>query len=97
MGSIIYGHDAHAIRIDDEVLCYIKTVVLLKLRRNESFTISYDRAGQGRASIWVHPATCLQFSFDQPASAPLDRDRLARLMRDVNATGDLKTRDAVEV
>lgn len=96
MGSIIYGSAAQTIEIDDEALSYVKTVAVLKLRRNESFTISWDRPEHGRMSVWVHPSISLLFEFDKPASTSLDRTRLERLMVEVNATGDLKTRQAVE-
>ncbi|MGG7463291.1 hypothetical protein [Plantibacter sp. YIM 135347] len=97
MGSIIYGSAAQHIVIDDETLCYIKTVAVLKLRRNETFTISCDRPDHGRLSIWVHPSIGLQFEFDGPASTTLDRERLEHMMSEVNSTGDLKAHQGAPV
>lgn len=91
MGSIVYGSDIRTIPVADEALSYIKAIAIMKLRRNESFTITYPRPDRGRASIWVHPAVSLQFVFDDPASSALDRAHLERLMSEVNSTGDLKT------
>ena len=44
MGTMYYGGSAMPIRIDDRALAHLKVVLATKLRRNESFTLS-----------WPHP------------------------------------------
>ncbi|MGK9149343.1 hypothetical protein KXS11_17035 [Plantibacter flavus] len=89
MGSILYGSAQEPITLDDETLAYVKTIAVMKLRRNESFLLSWQPAGSGRASVWLHPAISLQFRFEHPELPQLDRDRLERLMQQTNQTGDL--------
>ncbi|MGG7463300.1 hypothetical protein [Plantibacter sp. YIM 135347] len=92
MGTITYGSANQTITISDEVLAHIKTVAVMKLRRNESFTISWTRAEPaiGRVSIWVHPSIPMQFDFDSTERTDLDRAYLEELMQQANLTGDLR-------
>lgn len=91
MGAIVYPGAAGRIDVNDDALAYIKTITIMKLRRNESFTITYTRLGEGRASIWIHPSISLQFHFDQSVTVELDRSRLENLMQDISTTGELRT------
>src|SRR5687767_10259238 len=67
MGTIFYGGDATPIHIEDRALAHLKVVIATKLRRNESFTLTWrhqdDQPG-GRSTIWLHPSIPLRFVFD---------------------------------
>ncbi|MGZ0712421.1 DUF7882 family protein (plasmid) [Coraliomargarita sp. W4R53] len=63
----------------DRVLAHLKVVVATKLRRNESFTVSWrhpkDRA-PGRSTIWMHASIPLRFMFDAEEAEVLDPEIL---------------------
>ena len=44
MGTMYYGGSAMPIQIEDRALAHLKVVVATKLRRNESFTLSWPHA-----------------------------------------------------
>ncbi len=70
MGTIYYGGSATPIHIEDRVLAHLKVVVATKLRRGESFTVSWqhpDGETRGRSTIWLHPSIPLRFVFDDPS------------------------------
>ncbi|MGV1035249.1 MAG: ATP-dependent DNA ligase [Microbacteriaceae bacterium] len=65
MGKFIY--DGHTrVDLDDRVLAHLQVVIANKLRRNEPFLFSWRddvSTGDGRTSIWVHPACSLVFKY----------------------------------
>lgn len=76
MGTIYYGSAETPIRIDDAALAHLKVVIATKLRRHESFTVSWqhpDGEPGGRSTIWLHPSIPLRFVFDDPEPTTLDR------------------------
>lgn len=93
MGKLIYGAAARELELEDRTLAHVKSIVVLKLRRNESFTVSWQRepeSGGGRVSVWVHPSISLQFEFEDAQRPELNRAWLETLMQDANRTGDLR-------
>lgn len=59
MGSLYYGDAQDAIQIDDRALAHLKVVIATKLRRNESFTLSWrhpEGDAPGRSTLWLHPS-----------------------------------------
>ena len=80
MGSFYYDGKETPITVDDRALAHLKAVMLTKLRRNESFAVSWaNEDGHGRNTIWVNPAVPLRFSFDAPTSPELDPEWLVQL------------------
>ena len=62
MGTIQYGN-GEEIHIEDRALAHLKVVIATKLRRNESFTLSWqhpDGDPAGRSTIWLHPSIPLR-------------------------------------
>lgn len=59
MGTIRYG-DSNEIHIEDRALSHLKVAIATKLRRNESFTLS-----------WKHP----EGTFSRPVAMALDAER----------------------
>lgn len=64
MGKLHYN--GSAITIDDRVLAHLQIVIVNRLRKGESLTLSWLNAlsrGDGRSSVWLHPAIPMQFEF----------------------------------
>lgn len=92
MGHIIYGSGDRLIEVDDRTLAHVKTVVVMKLRRNESFLLTWVREVEGvprRMSLWLHPSIPLQFEFETAERIERNKAWLEELMRTANVTGDL--------
>ena len=70
LGTLSYGAPPHEIQMEERLLAHVKVVIIDKLRRNESFLMSWEPAGDGsgRTSAWMHPSIPLVFTF--PASRP---------------------------
>lgn len=65
MGKFLFEQQLR-VDFDDRVLAHLQIVITTKLRRAESFTFSWrDDAsiGDGRTSIWIHPASVMVFKF----------------------------------
>lgn len=91
MGVLIYG-PGQMLEFDDRLLAHLKIVIISKLRRHESFTLSYihTRDGRsGRETVWLSPAIPLRFRFDTDAPIPVNRDWLAALTATAER-GDLR-------
>lgn len=70
--------------IEDRALAHLKVVISTKLRRGESFTLSWRHPeGQsgGRSTIWLHPSIPLRFVFDDPEPTELSRTSLKKISR----------------
>ena len=88
---IYYGGSTSPIHIEDSALAHLKVVITTKLRRRESFTMSWpDRDGSsGRSSIWLHPAVQLMFVFEDAERPELNPRYLADLASAANSTGGI--------
>lgn len=66
MGQLFYGNSDTRIDVPDRLLAHLKVVVATKLRRNESFMLSWtgEPGATGRSSIWLQPSIPLRFVFD---------------------------------
>jgi hypothetical protein len=65
MGSISY--DGMIVHVDDRTLTHLQIVIVNKLRRGDTFLMSWRdslQAGSGRSSIWLHPYVLIHFKFD---------------------------------
>ena len=92
MGTIYYGGTATPIHVEDRALAHLKVVIATKLRRNESFTVSWrhlDDAPRGRSTIWIHPSIPLRFVFDDPEPAQLSREWIEDLANSANSSGGI--------
>lgn len=89
MGTLHYGATGEAIEMPDRILAHLKVLVSTKLRRNESFSLSWDRLTEGtveRSSIWLHCSIPLQFKMDAEAAKQLDRNYLQQLADQANSS-----------
>ena len=92
MGTIYYGGSATPIHIDDRALAHLKVVVATKLRRGESFTLTWkhpDDQPRGRSTIWLHPSIPLRFVFDDPETIDLSREWLEELAQTANSSSGI--------
>ncbi|KJL40654.1 hypothetical protein J2Y46_001359 [Microbacterium sp. BE35] len=92
MGTIYYGGGAMPIHIEDRALAHLKVVIATKLRRDESFTVSWrhpDDQPRGRSTIWIHPSIPLRFVFDDPEPTELSRAWIEELANSASSTGGI--------
>lgn len=92
MGTIYYGAGETPIHIEDRALAHLKVVIATKLRRDESFTVSWrhpDDQPRGRSTIWVHPSIPLRFVFDDPEPTEISREWIEELASSASSTGGI--------
>ena len=92
MGRLRYDGTSDPITIEDVTLAHLKIIIATKLRRQESFMMTWiprDGGVNRRATVWIHPAIPLQFGFDEEAPPAVDPKRIAELMQHLNASGEL--------
>ncbi|MFG6446256.1 hypothetical protein ACFXP7_13160 [Microbacterium sp. P06] len=92
MGKLFYGSTDQPIEMPDRVLAHVKVVVATKLRRGESFTMSWrhdDDTPRGRSTIWIQPSIPLRFVFASAEPELLDPEHLKRLANDASSTSGL--------
>lgn len=98
MGTIQYGSTGDAIHIEDRALAHLKVVIATKLRRNESFTLSWrhhDGDAEGRSTIWLHPSIPLRFTFEESETPELNMKWIEELMHSASSTGGIQLVDEV--
>ncbi len=92
MGTFYYGGDASAINIEDRALAHLKVVIATKLRRGETFTLSWqhpDDQPRGRSTVWLSPSIPLRFVFEDPEPAVLSREWMEELAQSANSSGGI--------
>lgn len=92
MGFLFYGDATEPITIDDRTLAHLKVVIATKLRRNESFTLSWrhpEGEDSGRSTLWLHPSIPLRFVFAEPVAPTLSQRWLTELSTSANTSGGI--------
>jgi len=92
MGLIFYGNSPDPIEVDDRTLAHLKVVIATKLRRNESFTLSWrhpEGDAPGRSTLWLHPSIPLRFVFDEAETPELSRRWIEELAHSANSSGGI--------
>lgn len=92
MGSLFYGDTPNPIEIDDLALAHLKVVIAAKLRRRESFTISWRHPSGGagdHSTVWLQPSIPLRFVFHESVAPALDRAQIQALARAANTMGGI--------
>lgn len=93
VGTLYYGDSGTPIGIEDRALAHLKVAITTKLRRGESFTLSWrhpEEQPRGRSTLWLHPSIPLRFVFDEPVTPELSRSWIEDLMRSANSTGGIQ-------
>jgi hypothetical protein len=98
MGTLQY--DGVLVEFDDRLLAHLQIVIIGKVRRNESFLMSWrdsSETGNGHSAVWIHPAQNLYFKFSGGRSAAINQEWLSQLTDSANsARGMLITKEPQE-
>lgn len=92
MGRLYYGDSAEPINIEDRALAHLKVVIATKLRRNESFSLSWphpETEASGRSTIWLHPSIPLRFVFDSSDAPELSHRWIEDLANSASSSGGI--------
>lgn len=92
MAHLFYGCETGPAEIPDRILAHVKVVAATKLRRGESFLLTWRHpagAAPGRTSIWMQPSIPLRFVFDDPEPVALDPEYLRDLANEANSSGGI--------
>ncbi|KEP76229.1 von Willebrand factor A [Microbacterium sp. SUBG005] len=91
MGHLFYGTSTEPIRIPDRLLSHLKVVMTTKLRRSESFTLSWTHVDgtPGRSTLWLQPAIPFRFVFDSAEPESLDATTLKNMADMANSSAGL--------
>ena len=90
MGYLTY--DRVVVEFEDRMLAHLQLVIIQKLRRGESFMLSWRDAavvGDGRSSAWLHPAIPLYFKFAGGHAPTINPSWVAQLTRSANSSQGL--------
>lgn len=88
MGKLYYGSQT-VFEFDDRTLLHLRSVIVGKLVRQESFVFSWVDDGM-QHSVWVHPSMHLVFTFDAETDRELNRAWLETLAELANAPAGLR-------
>lgn len=93
MGTLFYGSDRSAIEFDDRALAHLQLAIVTKLRRHESFSLTWrddDPGGQGRNVIWVHESIPLRFVYAGSRMPTVNRAWLDVLLASATTTTGMR-------
>jgi len=82
VGYMYYGADVNPVEMPDRLLAHLKVLTTAKLRRGESFTVTWRHPKgmpEGRTSLWLQPAIPLKFVFGSAEAEKIDREYLESL------------------
>lgn len=74
MGKLIYN--TIEVEFDDRALVHLQIVIGTKLRRGESFFLSWNESsapGSDRSSLWLHPSIPLLFKYCAAKTSHINR------------------------
>ncbi|MCJ1695975.1 ATP-dependent DNA ligase [Rathayibacter caricis DSM 15933] len=84
MGRMIYDSTTEA-DFDDRLLAHLQIVIGTKFGKGESFYFSWrdaGAAGDGRTSLWLHPAIPLRFKYFGGRAPSINPEWVRRLLMD---------------
>jgi hypothetical protein len=90
MGTLQY--DGVLVEFDDRLLTHLQIVIVQKIRRGESFLMSWrdsTETGDGHSAIWIHPSQNLYFKFSGSKTPSINQEWLDRLMLSANGARGL--------
>lgn len=92
MGNLYYGNIDSPIVMPDRILAHLAAVATTKLRRSESFVVSWKGTGgdgEGRTTLWFQPSIPLRFVYDQSAAIALNPATLREMADQATSNGGL--------
>jgi hypothetical protein len=90
MGTLQY--DGVLVEFEDRLLAHLQVVIIQKIRRGESFLMSWRdsvETGGGHSAIWIHPSQNLYFKFAGGRAPSINPDWVAQLMLSANSARGL--------
>lgn len=94
VGTLTY--DGTTIEFEDRVLAHLHVVIVNKLRRRESFSMSWRDAvetGDGRSAIWLDASIPLYFKFSGSRPPVIDREWIELLAESAAGSSGLIVTD----
>jgi len=91
MGRFQYNAQVKT-EIEDRALAHLQIVMGNKLKRGESFFFTWrddPSIGDGRRSVWIHPAADLDFKYHGSRAPQINRAWVEVLARSANSTTGL--------
>ncbi|MCI1019688.1 hypothetical protein HWD99_13740 [Microbacterium sp. C5A9] len=88
MGHLAYGNTSTPIDVDDALMAHLRTVIVTKLRRNESFPLTIEASSGVAETLWIHASIPLRFVMEDDDHA-LDRSLLVAMMNAANSARGL--------
>jgi hypothetical protein len=91
MGRFTYDGQL-TVDFDDRVLGHLQAVIAAKVRRGESFVFTWiddDSTGDGRTSVWIHPAVSMSFKYFGKRGPAISREWVDALMVSANSVAGL--------
>lgn len=91
MGRLEYNSSRPPIEVEDDILAHLKVVIATKLRRQESFMMTWPAGAERRSrlTVWMHPSIPLIIEIDTEKSPTLDPRRIEKMMGNLNSRGEL--------
>ncbi|WP_345800464.1 hypothetical protein AAIB33_13425 [Microbacterium sp. AZCO] len=92
MGYLYYGDSRDGIEVPDLLLAHLKVVITTKLRRRESFTLTWRHdlgESHGRSALWLQEAIPLRFVFTRSTPDELQPSVLQEFTHMANSTAGL--------
>jgi hypothetical protein len=90
VGALQY--DGKKTTFDDRLLAHLHIVIVQKLRRGDSFAVSWLNAlsiGDGRTSIWLDRTIPLRFEFSGSRAPAVNREWLQMLEKSADSSTGL--------
>lgn len=92
MGRLYYD-SAFEVDFEDRLLAHLQVVIGAKLAKSESFYFTWrddQTVGDGRSTIWVHPAIPLRFKFHGGRAPQINPEWVRRLLADSHTPHGLR-------
>ena len=84
MGKLVYAESDLNISFEDRALTHLQIVIGELLRQNHGFYFSWKddpAVGDGRSSVWLHPAIPMYFKYDGSRVPAINREWLSALRK----------------
>jgi hypothetical protein len=88
MGKLVYADSELNITFEDRSLVHVQIVIGELLQQNKGFYFSWKddpAVGDGRSTVWMHPAIPLFFKFVGSRTPAINREWLAALRETANS------------
>jgi len=92
VGTLTYGHGDLSVDFEDRTLAHLQLVIGAKLRRRESFLLSWSDDGQDgerRSSIWLDSSVPLYFRYVSSRAPEVNPEWITLLMAGANSGSGL--------